>query len=69
MAERRREPQVQVTEEQTETVSSVNNIQKDNRSAGKSAHTIGPGLALGLIFVTSLSVLSLLLYNSPELDR
>ena len=72
MAERRREALVEVTREPTDThspLNNVNNIQKDKKSVGKSVQTIGPGLTLGLIFVTSLSVLSLLLYNSPELDR
>lgn len=69
MAERRRQPLVEVTEEQTDTLSPETHIQKDSECVGKSSQTIGPGLTLGVIFLTSLSVLSLLLYNFPELDR
>ena len=52
-----------------ETEDSLSSKTESQRDAGEVPGAIGPGLSVGLIFLASVCVLSLILYTFPELDE
>ena len=50
-------------------VNSVSSERSKEKKEGKQSFYLGPGLSLGLIFLASLCVVGVILYNFPEMKE